>query len=73
MSRLRRLELHRFVGLRGTGVVFDTDDANQLAALVERAAGGDPVAVLPIVTFAPDSLVEAANRGYRPLKITDHR
>ena len=27
MSRLRRLELHRFVGLRGTGIVFDTDDA----------------------------------------------
>ena len=68
MSRLRRLELHRYVGLRGTGIVFDTDDADQTAALVERAAGGDPVAVLPIVTFAPDSLAEAANRGYRSKK-----
>lgn len=70
MSRLRRLELHRFVGLRGTGIVFDTDDEQQSIALRARAAGADPVAVLPIVTFAPDSLVEAANRGYRLPKPT---
>lgn len=70
MSRLRRLELHRFVGLRGTGVVYDTDDADQSAALTARAAGSDPVAVLPIVTFAPDSLAEAASRGYRLRKLT---
>jgi hypothetical protein len=66
MARLRRLELHRYVGLRGTGVVFDTDDAAQAAALVARAGGADPVAVLPVVTFAPDTLNEAASRGYRP-------
>lgn len=68
MSRLRRLELHRFVGLRGSGEVFDTDDAEQTAALMAKADDADPVAVLPIVTFAPDSLVEAANRGYHPPK-----
>ncbi len=66
MARLRRLEHHRFVGLRDLSTVFDTDDAEQRAALVERAGGSDPVAVLPVVTFAPDTLAEAANRGYRP-------
>ncbi len=66
MTRLRRLEHHRFVGVRDVLTVFDTDDPEQRAALVERAGAADPVAVLPLVTFAPDTLAEAANRGYRP-------
>lgn len=65
MARLRRLEHHRFVGLRDLLTVFDTDDPEQRAALVERAGAADPVAVLPVVTFAPDTLAEAASRGYR--------
>lgn len=67
MARLRRLENHRFVGLRDTLVVYDTDDAGQVALLVAQAAGEEVTAVLPIVTFGPDTLVEARSRGYRPI------
>lgn len=65
MTRLRRMERHRFVALRDRRIVFDTDDPEQAAVLRDRAGGADPVAVLPLVTFAPDTLAEAANRGYR--------
>lgn len=65
MSRLRRLEHHRFVGLRDTRVVYDTDDAVQVAELVALAGTDDVSAVLPVVTFGPDTLAEARNRGYR--------
>lgn len=66
MSRLRRLEHHRFVGLRDSRVVYDTDDAAQAAQLLARAGTEDVTVVLPVVTFGPDTLVEARNRGYRP-------
>lgn len=67
MARLRRLEHHRFVGLRDSLVVYDTDDADQRAQLVARAGSEDVAVTLPIVTFGPDTLAEARNRGYRPL------
>jgi hypothetical protein len=66
MPRLRRLELHRFVGLRDSLVVFDTDDVEQAAELAARAGTDDVVSSLPVVTFGPDTLAEARNRGYRP-------
>jgi hypothetical protein len=66
MVRLRRLEHHRFVGLRDTLVVYDTDDPNQSAQLMARAGTEDVTAALPVVTFGPDDLAEARNRGYRP-------
>ena len=66
MPRLRRLESHRYVGLRDTRRVYDTDDPAQAAALLELAGGDDVVGRLPVATFAPDDLAEARNRGYRP-------
>ena len=66
MPRLRRLELHRFVGLRDSLVVYDTDDVEQAAQLAARAGTDDVVSSLPVVTFGPDTLAEARNRGYRP-------
>lgn len=66
MARLRRLEHHRFVGLRDTRVVYDTDDAAQAAQLLARAGSDDVTAALPVVTFGPDTIAEARNRGYRP-------
>jgi hypothetical protein len=65
MARLRRLEHHRFVGLRDTRIVYDTDDSAQAAQLVARAGTDDVTAVLPVVTFGPDTIAEARNRGYR--------
>lgn len=66
MPRLHRLEHHRFVGLRDSLTVFDTDDAEQVALLLSRAATADVVGSLPVVTFGPDTLAEARSRGYRP-------
>ena len=66
MPRLRRLELHRFVGLRDSLVVYDTDDVEQAAQLAARAGTDGVVSSLPVVTFGPDTLAEARNRGYRP-------
>ncbi len=66
MSRIRRLEHHQFVGLRDTLALYDTDDPDQCALLRGLAGGAEVVAVLPVVTFAPDTAAEARSRGYRP-------
>ncbi len=66
MTRLRRLEHHRFVGVRDSLTVYDTDDPAQTALLVELAQGGDVASAVSVVTFGPDTLAEARNRGYRP-------
>jgi len=47
-------------------VVYDTDDVEQAAQLAARAGTDDVVSSLPVVTFGPDTLAEARNRGYRP-------
>ncbi len=46
--------------------VFDTDDPEQLRELEERIALRDLVDLAMVSTFAPDSLIEAVNRGFRP-------
>lgn len=64
MPRLRRFEDYRFVGLRDSMVVFDCDDAKQFEQLSAEAA--DLMATNRLSTFAPDTLAEARNRGFRP-------
>ena len=63
MARLRRFEDHRFVGTRDTMKVYDCDDEAQFAALEERS--DDLEGRNLFQTFGPDTLVEAANRGFR--------
>ena len=48
-------------------VVYDCDDAAQFAALNERVANEDLVDRTMLSSFAPDTLAEARNRGFRPL------
>ncbi len=67
MSRLRRFEHHRFVGLRDSMTVFDTDDVAQAAVLSALFAERDPAQRLAVSTFGPDTLAEARNRGFRPV------
>ncbi len=67
MGRLRRYELHRFLGTRDDMVVYDCDVEDQFAALEKRASEHDLVAKNLIQTFGPDDLAEARNRGFRPL------
>lgn len=66
MGRIRRLEAARFVGVRDTMRVYDVDDPSQLAALEERMAEKDLVSLKLVQTFAPDTVDEARNRGFRP-------
>ena len=63
--RLRRFEHHRFVGLRDSMTVYDTDDVDQAASL--SAILPEALERLAVTTFGPDTLAEARNRGFRPL------
>jgi len=66
MPRLRRFEEHRFVGTRDDMVVHDTDDETQFAALERRVSEDDLLMRDLLQAFAPDTMAEARNRGYRP-------
>jgi hypothetical protein len=66
MGRLKRFEDHRFVGTRDDMRVHDCDDEAVLALLEERLTGDDLLRLNMIQTFAPDTLAEARNRGFRP-------
>ena len=67
MGRLRRFPNYRIVGRRDRMVAFDCDDEeqfNQLQGAVEESALDT---TNQLQAFAPDSLIEARNRGFRPI------
>jgi len=66
MGRLRRFEEHRFIGARGDMIVHDCDDEEELASLEDRVKSEDLLQRNLLQTFAPDTLAEARNRGFRP-------
>jgi len=47
--------------------VYDCDDADQFAVLSSRVGDEDLVMKNLIQVFAPDTPIEAANRGFRPV------
>ena len=47
-------------------VVYDTDDETQAETLMGRLEGDELLDRKLVSTFGPDSLAEAANRGFRP-------
>jgi hypothetical protein len=59
-GRLSRFEEHRYVGDKRTQLVYDQDDPD-----VDRDALADIAANETGLCFAPDTLPEARNRGYR--------
>ena len=63
VSRPTRFEDYRFLGDKRNQVVYDLD-------LVDEAGVGDVIDELmtseQFAAFAPDTLAEARNRGYRP-------
>ena len=74
MPRLRRFEEHRWVGTRRDMRVYDCDDQAQFDRLTALVEAGDLVEDVGLQSFAPDTLPEARNRGFRPvtgLKSTD--
>lgn len=66
MSTLRRFEGHRFVGVRDTMTVYDTEDAAQRSSLESRLEEDDLLGLRLVQTYGPDTLAEARNRGFRP-------
>lgn len=65
MSRLRRFPDHRFVGRRDEMKVYDCDDPEQFDRLSEGLGESELVAANLLQSFAPDDLLEAANRGFK--------
>lgn len=63
--RLRRFEHHRFIGTRDDMVVYDCDDDSQCAELQERIEEEDLLGRNMLQSFAPDTVAEARNRGFR--------
>jgi len=66
MSTLRRFEDHRFVGVRDTMTVYDTEDPEQRSSLEGRLEEDDLLGRRLVQTYGPDTLAEARNRGFRP-------
>jgi hypothetical protein len=48
-------------------LVYDCDDDDEAATLEERVAQDDLLQRCLLSSFAPDTLVEAENRGFRPM------
>lgn len=67
MSRLSRFAEYRYVGTRDTMRVYDCDDADQFETLEQRVDDEDLVERKLVQSFAPDSLEEARNRGFKPI------
>lgn len=68
MSRLRRFPDNRFIGRRDEMVVYDCDEIEQFAALEVAATDGRLSSANLLQAFAPDSLLEARNRGFKPVR-----
>lgn len=67
MVRLRHFEDFRFVGARDTMVVYDTDNDDEAAEIAGRIEEDDLFDRVLLQTFAPDTLPEARNRGFKPV------
>jgi hypothetical protein len=70
MERPAKFEHTRWLGDRRTQVVYDVDNIVEPEIIdellsVERVDG---LYGVPWTCFAPDTLAEARNRGYRPYK-----
>lgn len=62
MPRPDRFARHRWLAERRARVVHDADAAGAACGLEALAASGG------VVSFGPDTLAEARNRGYRPCR-----
>ena len=67
MARLKRFEDHRWIGTRADMRVYDCDDQAQYEALAALVENEDLLDGVGLQSFAPDTLPEARNRGFRPV------
>jgi len=66
MARLTRFEEHRFIGTRDDMRLYDCEDEAQFRALSSRIADDDLLGRRLLQTFAPDTIADARNRGFKP-------
>jgi hypothetical protein len=66
VSRLSRFVDYRYVGTRDTMKVYDCDDESQFEEVQRRVDEEDLVGRKLMQAFAPDTVEEARNRGFRP-------
>ena len=62
MERPGKFEHHQFVGDKRTQIVYDVD------ATFNETAVNELIAAEEFMSFSPDTLAEARNRGYRLVK-----
>jgi hypothetical protein len=67
VSRLSRFQDYRYVGTRDTMRVYDCDDESQFEEVQRRVVEEDLVGRNLMQAFAPDTVDEARNRGFRPV------
>jgi hypothetical protein len=67
VSRLRRFEDYRYIGTRDTMRVYDCDEAEQFESLESRVTTEAMLQANQLQSFAPDTLEEARNRGFKPV------
>jgi hypothetical protein len=67
VSRLSRFQDYRFVGTRDTMRVYDCDDETQFDEVQRRVDEEDLLGRKMMQAFAPDTVEEARNRGFRPV------
>ena len=69
MSDIRRFETFRFLGDRQSMEVYDTEDAFEHEALKHAVEVRDLAERNLIQSFAPDTVAEARNRGFSPVRL----
>ena len=73
MGRLNRFDEHRFIGTRDTMWVYDCDNESQFEELQARVESDSLFARDLLQTFGPDTLDEARNRSFRPVRLPTAR
>ena len=71
MERLGKFEHFRWVGDKRTQIVYDTDALDAIESIGAQEMIDDLMAAGTFICFAPDTLAEARNRGYRPFLPSD--
>jgi hypothetical protein len=65
VSRLPRFDDYRYIGTRDDMRVYDCDDLDEFEQLRQRVDDEDLLGHNLLQSFAPDTLEEAENRGFR--------
>ena len=66
MSRLSRFADYRYIGTKDTMRIYDCDTDDQFDELSDRVETDRLVERLLVQSFAPDTVDEARNRGFKP-------